>query len=130
MNIITKHTAVFYSAGSFFADQTRVEVNSADPEAVKFPDGAYAFVLRQHNEVEIDGVIYRSAETQSTPFTYYHPDSCLKTLDEVLADPRSGPYLASNMRVNRWDRVVYTRYGNWPQPFDPASTVILGKTAA
>lgn len=46
-------------------------------------------------------------------------------LEEVKANPKCGPALISNMKCNGWNRVVWTRWGNWPQPFYDGKVVIL-----
>jgi len=39
-------------------------------------------------------------------------------------DPRDS-ILLSNMRCNGWPSVIYSRWGNWPQPFDATKVVVL-----
>jgi len=54
---------------------------------------------------------------------YYHPGSTITSLDQVKAGKTPGSIghaLIGNMECNNWDAVIWTRWGNWPQPFDAA----------
>ena len=48
------------------------------------------------------------------------------TSEEIAkrGDPRDS-ILLSNMRCNEWPSVIYTRWGNWPQPFDAEKIRVL-----
>ena len=47
--------------------------------------------------------------------------------DNLVRDfyPRATPILISNMECNDWKQIIWTRWGNWPQPFDPATAEVL-----
>ena len=45
----------------------------------------------------------------------------------ALGDARNETLL-NNMKWNDWPSVVYTRWGNWPQPYDAESMVIAKAT--
>jgi hypothetical protein len=57
---------------------------------------------------------------------YYHPDSKVLTEAEIAAkgDPRDS-ILLSNMRCNKWPSVIYSRWGNWPQPYEAGKCEVL-----
>ena len=118
------YTAEFFCPGSFFANTTTRELTSLDPAAVTWPDNAYAFCLT-HRVDMVDGAdTYRGESKQIGPM-YYHPASTVETLEQVKRNPKATPTLISNMEFNGWTHVVWTRWGNWPQPFRPGETVVL-----
>ena len=127
MRKLTKYLASFYAAGSFCADVWTVEVPSADPTAVQWPDRAYAFRLHERVDMVDGNEVYEGKQKSVGPM-YYHPSSFTKTLADVeaTADPRD-EILLWNMRTNGWDSVVYPRGFNWPQPFVAGEHCILGR---
>lgn len=126
MDRVPVRFARFLSPGSFTAETWERPVDSLDPAAVPFPDNAYAFTLHERVDVHDGPEVFTGKERQVGP-TYYHPDSKVETLDEVRANPNATRILVSNMEINRWDRLIWTRWGNWPQPFDPANTQIVSQ---
>ena len=117
---------MLFRSGSFCANDWTVPVESADPLAVKWPDNAYAFTLHERTDV-INGPEKFIGEARQIGPMYYHPDSKIKTLAEVMAAARHDDrILISNMRGNKWDAVIYSRWGNWPQPYDADKVCILG----
>ncbi|MDP1712450.1 MAG: hypothetical protein Q8K86_08335 [Candidatus Nanopelagicaceae bacterium] len=96
-----------------------------DPDDVEWPDGAYAFTMHQRDDVvDDDGVEFKGEPKQTGP-VYYHPDSKIESLAEVAKNPQATKMLLDNMRCNEWTHVVWTRWGNWPQCFDPKKTTVL-----
>lgn len=97
-------------------------------EDIRFPDNAYAATLWQREDV-IDGAeVYRGQPERIGKQFYYHPDSRITTLEQLKNGDHGfevGPALLSNMRCNRWDAVVWSRWGDWPQPYDPEDIEIL-----
>ena len=114
----------FYAPGAFIANTWTKEVESEDPYQVEWPDNAYAFDVCQRVDLHDGPEVFQGKVKQIGP-TYYHPDSTIKTLAEVEADPTRGPALLGNMRTNGWDRVIYTRWGTWPQPFNEKTCRVL-----
>jgi len=114
----------FFYVASVVAHVSRVPVpSSPEPESVQFPNGSYAFRIMHRKTVSIDEERLKTDWKNTGPI-YYHPDSVLKTRDEIEHIP-GNETLLSNMKCSNWPAVVYTRYGNWPQPFDPERVVIL-----
>lgn len=124
MHKITNRFARFYAPGTFFAEEWNKPAETLDPEAVDFPDNAFAFTLHERIDI-VDGDATYEGKTTQVGLRYYHADSKVETLDEVRRNPKATQILISNMECNRWDRVVWTRWGNWPQPFDPAKDCVL-----
>jgi hypothetical protein len=120
----------FVSPGSFVANESSVMVGALpDPQDVSFPESAYAFTMHRREDV-IDGdKEYRGKAEQVGP-TYYHSDSKIETLAEVRKNPRASRILVSNMECNRWPSIIWTRWGNWPQPYEPGKATILPKVSA
>ena len=124
MERVTKRWANFYFPGMFVANETERDVASLDPHSVAWPDGAYAFALYERTELH-DGPDVYTGKAQRVGPLYYHPDSKVETLAEVEANRPGERILISNMRCNGWSAVVWSRYGNWPRPFDPAQDQVL-----
>jgi hypothetical protein len=113
----TTHYVIFWHPGSFVAEESKRPVESADPRKVTWPDNAYAFRLFRREDV-IDGdKTYEGKPEQIGPI-YYHPDSVVQSLDEARTNPKATSILISNMECNAWAQIIWTRWGNWPQPFD------------
>lgn len=126
MDRVTVRYVRFLSPGSFVANDWEAPVDSADPLAVRRPENAYAFTMHERVDVLDGSETFKGAPRQIGP-TYYHPDSKIRTLAEVMAAARHDDrILISNMRGNKWDAVIYSRWGNWPQPYEAGRTVILG----
>jgi len=124
---VFKNWVTFWSPGSFVANEsTRDYDDIINPYEVEFPDHAYAFrVFRREDIVEGDKTYKGDAVQQGV--TYYHPDSKITTLAQVkaMSAEKRGHALVSNMECNKWDSVIWTRWDNWPQPYDADSEQIL-----
>lgn len=125
----TKKYVRFFSPGSFCEDDWVIEVDpSTRPQDVIWPERAHAFTMYTINTIVRDGTEYHSGQIPVSPDNprYYHPDSKIVTLEELekRADP-ADKTLIWNMRTNKWPDVIYTRWGNWPQPYEPNKVVVL-----
>jgi hypothetical protein len=126
MNKVTVRFARFWSPGSFVGESWDVPIGGTPPDRVEWPARAYAFSVHERTDVVDGGETFVGKASQVGP-TYYHPDSVVKTLEEVRISEGERSILFANMECNGWSSVVYSRWGNWPQPFDPAKAVILTK---
>jgi hypothetical protein len=124
MNKQTVHYVTFWSPGSFVAEEWTVPVDSPDPRKVAWPDNAYAFRMFKREDV-IDGDKTYQGKPERIGKIYYHPDSSVQSLDEARTNPRATRILISNMEGNGWQQVIWTRWGTWPQPFEPADMEVL-----
>lgn len=118
----------FSAPGSFVANQWTVEV-AGNFEADNFdgwPDNAYAFTLHERLDIVDGDSVFRGDPKQIGP-TYYHPDSKVEDYEAVSKNPTATEILLSNMRYNGWSHIVWSRWGNWPQPFDPDESIVLEK---
>lgn len=129
MNKRTVFFATFVAPGHVFANEWTLELASGDPQAVHWPDDAYAFTLHQREDVTVDGKVFRGEPQRLGP-VYYHPDSFIQSLDEVKANPKATSTLIDNMRINGWAQVIWTRWSNWPQPFEADRMTILKARSA
>lgn len=123
-----KFWATFYTPGSFVCNTCTQDMREPDPHKVEWPPNAYAFTLNAREELIKDGKVYLGEVLQVGPL-YYHPDSKVESLEEARANPASTDILIQNMEINKWDYIVWSRWGNWPQPFDPNKDQILLHTA-
>lgn len=112
--------------------ETRTEdagIEKPDPAGVRFPEDAYAFRIWSRVEVPNGDDVLKGKRQNEGPL-YYHPGSTVTTLEQLEAPDcgyNVGRILLSNMRNNGWPAVIWTRWKNWPQPYDPAKQVILDR---
>ncbi|WP_342617189.1 hypothetical protein [Rhodoferax sp. GW822-FHT02A01] len=132
MEKVTKRWATFWAPGAFVGENWQVPVESMDPYAVVWPDNAYAFVLCEREDIVDGGKTYQGTVNSggTEPQWYYHPDSKVETLEQVKANPSAKQTLISNMECNGWDQIIWTRWGTWPQPFNPAHMTVLERRTA
>jgi hypothetical protein len=116
--------ACFLSPGSFVAENWTQPIDTPDPRKVGWPENAYAFSIHKREDV-IDGERRYEGKAEQVGPLYYHPDSFVQTLDEARANPKASKILISNMEINEWWQIIWTRWGNWPQPFEPDRMEIL-----
>ena len=115
----------FYSPNILCADTWTEDVTGDDPNEVVWPERAYAFRMYYRVDVYIDGERFKG-DNQGGGVTYYHPDSKVESIDEVRA--RNNPEdstLLGNMECNGWSHIIWTRWGNWPQPYESDTVVVL-----
>ena len=106
----------YFSPGTFVSNTHEVP---GLPQ--KWPDNAFARQVWAYGEVEIDGITYKS-EPQKVGKLVYHPSSRITTLAELEGGRTEfsvGSVLLANMRNNGWDAVIWSRWKNWPQLWDP-----------
>lgn len=114
---------VFHLPGLVIGEQYRERVDDINPYAIDWPKNAYAFHFVTQHVVTLDGMKMRSEECAHDPI-YYHPHSVVRDAAWVARNDDS-PMLLSNMRCNGWAQVIYTRWGNWPQPWNADKMEIL-----
>jgi hypothetical protein len=121
-----KYWIEFWRTGSFVGESWNVYVTEKpNKKKIKFPDSAYSCRFFQRTDVIVDGKTYEGKAEQIGKW-YYHPDSKVMTLEEIKAlNNPNDRILISNMECNGWISVIYTRWGNWPQPFAPINMEIL-----
>ena len=120
-----KYWVKFWMPGTIVAESWNQEFESLpDPRRVSWPRHAYAFTVHQREDIVDKDKEYQGKPEQVGPM-YYHPDSKIETLEEVKQNPNTGPALVSNMECNGWDRIIWTRWKNWPQPFKEGEMLVL-----
>ena len=125
MKKITKRFVRFWTPGSFCAEDWTVYTDETDPTNIEFPDNAYCFTMHERTDV-VDGDQTFTGKVRDIGKTYYHPDSKVESLAEVKLNPKAqGGCLIRNMEGNEWSHIVWSRWGNWPQPFDPSKAEVL-----
>lgn len=117
MNKITMYYATFYTPGVFVADTWHKNLDSTDPTMVEWPDDAYCFDVFKREDV-VDGEATYKGKPEQVGKRYYHPDSKVEDLAQAKVNPNSTDTLISNMEINKFKYIVWSRWGNWPQPFD------------
>lgn len=96
---------------------------------MKWPDNAYAFAVIRRTDI-VDGTERFKGKVEQVGPHYYHPDSKIETFAEVEKNPHATRILLDNMRCNKWDKLVWARWGNWPQPYREGEIVVLPKPEA
>lgn len=119
-----RHVATFLQPGFFMPEESSKEVPTRDPSEVAklAPAGTYCFTLHDKEDNGPDlGPDYRVVPVAKNKSGRFYIGGTLHSLDEVTA--LGHDILASNMRANRWDRVIHCPTGNW-QPFTDDDIVI------
>lgn len=126
MRTETLYFVRFYALGSFIGEQWEQPIPDPDPYLIAWPDNVYAFRILKREDA-VDGEKRYKGETEYVGPLWYHPDSVIESLEEIRKNPKATRILISNMECNRWESMIWTRWGNWPQPFNAAEMRILGK---
>lgn len=126
--MMEKHFVTFYSPGTITAETSTKEIDAWDTAAAcemargikerydAVPYG-FRFSTRGRGPDDLD-----SKKIATSGF--YYLGGKIETLAEVEAR-EPGSILASNMRINRWDRVVTNNNSwRWTQPLRPDDTVL------
>jgi hypothetical protein len=114
----------FLSPNVFVAESSMREVDSIDPKAVEWPANAYAFTMHEQEIIVDSGKEYVGELKQIGP-TYFHPDSVVEDIETVALTRPKERILIANMRCNGWQKIVWSRWGTWPQPFDDQTCEVL-----
>lgn len=122
-----KYWCQFYAPGSFVANEWTVDLpGETRPESIVWPDSAYAFKLWRREDI-IDGKECFQGKPEQVGPMYYHPDSMIESMEEVQRNPKASTILVQNMKANQWSHVVWSRWGTWPQPWEPNRMRVIGK---
>ena len=117
--------AIFFTPGLFVAETWDKDFKKQpEPEEVEFPERAYAFQLYKREDV-IDGGRTYKGKPEKIGKLCYHKDSKVTTIAEVKKMQGDNKTLISNMECNKWNKVIWTRWGNWPQPYEPKSVCVV-----
>lgn len=123
---MTTFHAEYDLPGSFFAEHVSKEIPEMTVAAAKAaaPKSAFAFVLYERADPVDLGPEYTVTPKRQNESGKHFLGGQIFTLAEIesLNDP-DNRILISNMRGNRWDRVIRTSMGNW-QPFEETSCIV------
>lgn len=121
-----KHYVEFYHPGAFVSETSAVSIAERCPKvaAAMAPDSAYAFRFFDRREVEVEGEKLVGNPTNESP-TYYIGGE-LMDYDAVRDRVPNNEILLSNMRGNRWEHVVRTRFGNF-QPLNEGDQILVAE---
>lgn len=125
MRKATVFFVTFYSPGIIVSKSETKNISSPS-EKIEWPENAYAYTLHKRDDLIENGKTFRG-EPEQIGFTIYHPDSKVESLAEVKKNPKATKLLISNMEINNWSNIVWSRWGNWPQPFNPDNDRVEGK---
>lgn len=128
MKKITRHWAHFFHPGVFVSEySTRDLPEETRPELIEWPNSAYAMQLWRRTDIVDDDDQEYLGKPEKVGKLCYHPDSKVESVEEVRGNPNATPTLVRNMECNQWEYVVWSRNGDWPQPFDPEKCTVLPK---
>ena len=107
-----KYWIKFLSPGSFCSNEWNIDCEKhTKPEDVCIPPNAYAFTMHKRIEVLDWFNVYKGADEQ-IGLIYYHEDSKVETIGEAALNPNSSDILVRNMECNKWEKIIWTRWGN------------------
>lgn len=122
----TVYFVTYYSPGTFFFNEWDEVVESTDPDQIVWPDNAFSFTLHKREDVHDNDQIYRGTPEQLGGY-FFHPDSKVETIEEVLKNPNSNNILKLNVEANNWTHIAWSRWNNYPTPFNPHKDKVLSK---
>ena len=125
-----QHFVTFYSPGTLFAETTEKPIDSWDTAvavkmAVKISERynakpyGFRFTTRERGAKDLDSKVVKTS-------SLYYIKGKIETLEQVEArnDPKDS-ILVSNMRGNKWKRVVTTQTPwRWTQPLEDGDVVL------
>lgn len=115
---MNKTFVVFLSPGSLFPNEQHVEVLNRGVK-VNVPNNCFGYYFYDRAETTLDGETLYGQPKNKSGRTYIGEVVTIEQVEKEL--PQS--ILYSNMRSNKWDKVVRTRMGNY-QPIESGDTVI------
>lgn len=98
------------------------------PASVQWPDKAASVTFHKRTDI-IDGERICRGEEIRKGLMYFHPDSKIESLEEVKKNPNATKILIDNMERNGCDRIIWSRWGNRPVPFNADSMAVMGSPA-
>jgi hypothetical protein len=126
MKKITKKWIKFWRTGIMFAEDWNVDCDEfPHPKDIDWPERAYVASFHKREDIIDDDGIEYQGKAEKVGLNYYHPDSKIEILEEVKKNPNATKTLIDNMKFNKWDAIVWTRWGNFPQPFDPNKDTVI-----
>lgn len=115
----------YYYPGSIVSNTSQTDIDELKkPEMVYWPENAYAFSLNEQKIVINDGDEFKENPKQIGP-QYYHRDSKITDYEQTKKHPNSTDILLCNMKSNGWNKLIWNRFGKWPQPYNPKKIKIL-----
>ena len=127
--MLQKDFVTFYSPGTFQAEMTTMPISSWDEEeAIEMSKSiverydarpyGFRFTTRGREDDELD-----SRELARSGM--YYINGVVKTLEELEAKPKGNSTLISNMKNNKWDKVVETASPyKWTSPFNNGDKIV------
>jgi len=117
LRLARKHFIQFQYSGSFFSEETSVEIVERDPSKIEVPPGAYCFsfydqivgtIIESIGDKEI---AVNSAQLDKSP-TYYYGGK-VYTVEELKKKFPNEQTLITNVEINSCKRTIKCRNGNW-----------------
>jgi hypothetical protein len=116
---MTKTYMMLFYPGSFVSETSSKPVESRAVPKVR-PEGAYAIQFYDVEETEVNGETLKGKPKNHSPTYYWGKEF---SAEEAIREVGEGSILASNVRGNKFKRLVKTVRGNW-QPLDDKDVVI------
>jgi hypothetical protein len=122
-----EHFVEFFSPGTFVAETSTKSIDSWDVDkAVKMSKNikerygatpyAFRFITRSRKDDELDSKVTKKSGM-------YYMDCKIQTIKDL--DPVENEILISNMRCNKWNKVVTSTTGwKWTQPIEKDDIVL------
>lgn len=114
-----KHYVCFLSPGSFLPNEKWLEIKSRE-DKIDAPDNCFAYYFFDREEVEQDGELLKG-EAKNESGRFYFGKAM--TAQEIERTEPNCEILLANMRINKWEKVVKTRMGNF-QPIEKNDVIL------
>lgn len=104
------------------------EASGSDPYAVgAWPSWAQSFTIHERVEEIVEDGEPRTIQERQVGPTYHHQDCKAETAHEVTHNPNCHTFLLSKIRVRGWTMVLWNRWRDGIQAFNPGADVVLDR---
>ncbi len=125
VNTSTKTYATFFFAGSFFSEESRIEVDNREVESLEIPKGCFAVQFHDIKtaEIDINGTMVKAYSDPVNKSGKVYIDADVLNRAEVAEKEGENAIVVRNMEGSGWSQVVLCRTGNY-QPFLEGDRVV------
>ncbi len=119
----------FLSPGSFFPEESEIEVTDRDVDTLEIPNGCFAFNFFDIVEVTCQDDMGKVIKTHSNPLnesSRYYVNGTIMTKEEIGTQEGFDSILFRNMESNGWEEIVKCKTGNF-QPFNEGDSIVVRK---
>lgn len=104
-----KHYVEFLYPGIFTSESSSKQVEKRDSNLIEIPEGSFGFRFYDIEEFTTESGKILKGEIENYSGWYYKGQKM--SLEDVKIQMPEKEILISNMEINGWDYIVFTKYG-------------------